>query len=548
VKNDMTDFVVTARKWRPLRFEDVVGQGHVTSTLRNAIAQNRLAHAYLFSGSRGVGKTTTARLLAKAVNCLKPENANPDNTCELCTEINSGQSFNVLEIDGASNRGIDEIRSLRESVRFPPAKGTKKVYIIDEVHMLTKEAFNALLKTLEEPPRHVLFIFATTEIHKLPATILSRCQRFDFRRLSGEEIAGNLRIIAEKDGITLDDGSLRLIARKADGSLRDAQSLFDQAISLCGTNITHEDIRRELRIVDQETFFRVTDMVTQRDPKAALQIVDEIVKQGYDTREFLEGIIEHLRNLMVVKTTGSTELVEAADGVRQRYRQEADAFTVPDLLRLQRFIGATHAALRWTPQPRFRLEADLIQMAGLSGAQEVGDLLERIDGLKKKAPEEPRPVTQQRLTANPEPREAAEQQHTVPSSLAGSQRMPPPAAVGEETVRERWPGFVSELKEKRIALGMALDGTSVLAVHGHLIKVGCRDEFTTSSVKRYKQELQDSLQRVLNTRVQIEPVLDQSLKGSGSSEGKETAAEPKVPMEEHPVVKAMIRELGAEPI
>jgi DNA polymerase-3 subunit gamma/tau len=267
-----------------------------------------------------VGKTTTARLLAKAVNCLNPDNANPDNTCELCTEINSGQSFNVLEIDGASNRGIDEIRSLRESVRFPPAKGAKKVYIIDEVHMLTKEAFNALLKTLEEPPRHVLFIFATTEIHKLPATILSRCQRFDFRRLSGEEITGNLRMIAAKDNITLDDDSLRLLARKADGSLRDAQSLFDQAISLCGTTITHEDIRRELRIVDLETFFRVTEMVKRKDPKAALQIVEEIINQGYDPKEFLEGVIEHLRNIMVVKTTGSTELVEAADGIRDRYR------------------------------------------------------------------------------------------------------------------------------------------------------------------------------------------------------------------------------------
>ena len=544
----MSEFLVTARKWRPSTFEDVVGQSHVTSTLRNAIAQNRLAHAYLFSGPRGVGKTTTARLLAKAVNCLNPDNANPDNTCELCTEVNSGQSFSVLEIDGASNRGIDEIRSLRESVRFPPAKGTKKVYIIDEVHMLTKEAFNALLKTLEEPPRHVLFIFATTEIHKLPATILSRCQRFDFRRLSGEEIAGNLRMIAAKDKITLDDGSLRLLARKADGSLRDAQSLFDQAISLCGTTITQDDIQRELRIVDQETFFRVTDTVKRKDAKAALQIVDEIVTQGYDTKEFLEGIIEHLRNIMVVKTTGSTDLVEAADGVRERYRQEADAFTVPDLLRLQRFVGATHAALRWTHQPRFRLEADLVQMAGLAGAQEVGDLLERIEGLKKKAPEESRPLPHNFAAEKPRTDSAVGQPEPAPVSAEQPARPSVTVAMGEDTVRERWPGFVSDLKEKRIALGMALDGTSVLAVHGHLIKVGCRDEFTTSSIKRYKQELQDSLQHVLNARVQIEPVLDQSLPPTQRSGGEKVASVQKIAVEEHPVVKAMIRELGAEPI
>ena len=287
----MSEYIVTARKWRPMRFEDIVGQIHVTQTLRNAIASNRLAHAYLFSGPRGVGKTTTARLLAKAVNCRSPRDANPDNSCDICREITDGTSFDVLEIDGATNRGIDEIRNLRESVRYAPAKGKYKIYIIDEVHMLTKESFNALLKTLEEPPTHVMFIFATTEIHKVPATILSRCQRFDFRRIALDEIMGNLRVIAREEGLEIDEESLLIIARKGDGSLRDAQSIFDQVVSLCGRAITHDAILQALNMVDQEVYFHMTDLVKSRDAKGALDLVENLLGQGHDMKDFLSGLL-----------------------------------------------------------------------------------------------------------------------------------------------------------------------------------------------------------------------------------------------------------------
>src|SRR5689334_3904974 len=227
-------YVVTARKWRPMVFEDIVGQEHVTTTLRNAVGTERLSHAYIFSGPRGVGKTTCARILAKVINCLHPADLNPDNSCELCEEITAGRSVNVFEIDGASNRGVEEIRNLREAVRYPPARGRYKVYIIDEVHMLTKEAFNALLKTLEEPPPFVIFIFATTEIHKVPLTILSRCQRFDFRRIGIGEITARLAHIAAAEKIRIDDDALLLVAKRGDGSMRDAQSIFDQVVSFCG--------------------------------------------------------------------------------------------------------------------------------------------------------------------------------------------------------------------------------------------------------------------------------------------------------------------------
>jgi DNA polymerase-3 subunit gamma/tau len=298
-------YIVTARKWRPMVFEDVVGQAHVTTTLRNAIASNRLSHAYIFSGPRGVGKTTTARILAKAINCLHPaKDHNPDNGCELCQEITEGRSVNVFEIDGASNRGIDEIRNLREAVRYGPAKGKYKVYIIDEVHMLTKEAFNALLKTLEEPPAYILFIFATTEVHKVPATILSRCQRFDFKRNTIEEITERLLFIAREEKIEISEDALMLIAKKADGSMRDGQSIFDQIVAFCGEKIDAKQIRDALNIVDQELFFRTTDIIKAKDAKGCLALVEEIVNQGVDLREFLQGLNEHFRNLLVANVTG----------------------------------------------------------------------------------------------------------------------------------------------------------------------------------------------------------------------------------------------------
>jgi len=554
----MSEYIVTARKYRPMRFEDVTGQGHITTTLRNAMATKRIAHAYLFGGPRGVGKTTTARLLAKAVNCSSPVDQNPDNTCESCREITEGRSFDVLEIDGASNRGVEEIRNLRESVRYAPARGAYKVYIIDEVHMLTKEAFNALLKTLEEPPPHVLFIFATTEVNKVPATILSRCQRFDFRRIRTEEIAANLRAIATAEGLAIDEDALHLIARRGDGSLRDAQSVFDQVVALCGAAVTRAKIVEALNLVDQEVYFSMTDLIRTGDTRGGLALVDDIMTGGHDLREFLSGLTEHFRNLLVAKTTKSTVLIEAADVYRQRYAAEAEFFDVSDLLRLQRLVSLTDSALRWTTQPRFRLEADVVQMIALPRAKDVGELLERLDELLGRQgghpPGIPSPSAGERPAAQLRPAPTTVQHPTVPvmqhPSGSVSQHPPAPrphAGMSAGELSSRWSEFLGEVRTRKISLWPALENASLLGVEQGIVRLGVADDFQASLILKSKEFLGDVFQKILNVRLGVKPEITGGSQGGTnvtSADGPDAGARG----EDHPVLAAMKRELGAEPI
>ena len=550
----MSDYVVTARKWRPMRFEDVVGQAHITTTLRNAMATGRLAHAYLFGGPRGVGKTTTARILAKAVNCSAPVDQNPDNVCESCVEITEGRSFDVLEIDGASNRGVDEIRNLRESVRYAPARGKYKVYIIDEVHMLTKEAFNALLKTLEEPPPHILFIFATTEINKVPATILSRCQRFDFRRIRTEEIASNLRAIAAAEGLTVDEDALHLVARRGDGSLRDAQSVFDQVIALCGTSVTRAKIVEALNLVDQEVYFRMTDLIRSGDIKGGLALVDDIMTGGHDLREFLSGLTEHLRNILVAKTTGATVLIEASDVYRKRYAAEAEFFSVADLLRLGRLVAGTDSALRWTTQPRFRLEADVVQMIALPKAREIGELLQRLDEISARGPAAPSPAP-----ATPAAPVPARPRAPVPPSAPPGEARPftpgtPPAkpaeaplpqtGISQGELTSRWSEFLGEVRTRKISLWPALENAELLGVAQGIVRLGVTDEFQASLIVKNKEVIGEILHKILNVRLSVRPEISGAAPRVNPAQGGASPAGG----EEHPVIAAMKRELGAEPL
>jgi len=547
----MSEYIVTARKWRPMRFEDVVGQNHVTQTLRNAIRSGRIAHAYLFSGPRGVGKTTTARLLAKAINCLHPVDANPDNVCDICREITEGTSFDVQEIDGASNRGIEEIRNLRESVRYAPAKGGVKVYIIDEVHMLTKESFNALLKTLEEPPSHVLFIFATTEIHKVPATILSRCQRFDFRRIALDAIIANLRAIAGEEQLSIDEESLMIIARKGDGSLRDAQSIFDQATSLCGRTITHEALVQALNMLDQEVFFRVTDLIRSRDARGALALVDDLMSQGHDMKEFLGGLLEHFRNIMIVKATGKSALLEVSDQYRKRYETEAASFSVADMIRYQRLINGTEFALKNTIQPRFRLEADMVQLVTLSGAGEIAALIDGIEELKKKVGGSSSRADVP--SADPPPRRG------VTGGTAGRgfgkssgdaaptlENAPPPAgpSVEEREVRLRWDEILAEVGRQRISLKSALEAGVLLGMNGNVLRIGFADEFQASHIRRNREFLSGLMAKVLNAALRVEAVVQPG----ADTRRAEPPPSPAAEGENDPIIAALRKELGAEPM
>jgi DNA polymerase-3 subunit gamma/tau len=576
-------YQVTARKWRPMIFDDVVGQSHVTNTLRNAIASNRVAHAYIFSGTRGCGKTTTARILARALNCLSPVNQNPDNICEVCKEIIEGRGLDVIEIDGASNRGVEEIRNLRDSVRYTPTRGKYKIYIIDEVHMLTKEAFNALLKTLEEPPTHVVFIFATTEVHKVPMTILSRCQRFDFRRIAIEEIIKTLATIAHAETITIESDALMVIAKRADGSLRDAQSIFDQVRSFCGNDIKTAELLKAFNVVDQEIYFRVSDFLKSRDAQGAIHLVDEVIKCGYDLREFVGGLTEHLRNLLIVRSTESTQLIEVSENYKKRYEQEANQFTELDLLRYIKQTSELDQSLRWAAQPRYRLEAGLIQMAKMESSVQIGELLQQIELLKKKissngsinvSPSSDIKVVGEVGAGYLKSKSAISYSSLIGTDLTRLMEVPghtefqhaaqrvaePPAIIqsaSADEVREHWSAFVGNVSKSHIAIGMSLTETRVLDVHNGMVRISCPDDYHFSTLKRNRDFLASALHQVVGKRVAIEPVLrsdaDIPVKEvytttpSISPDTKELESV-KNPSREHPILVLLKRELGAERI
>jgi DNA polymerase-3 subunit gamma/tau len=372
-------YLVLARKWRPQTFAEVIGQDHVTLTLLKAVEKERLAHAYLFAGPRGCGKTTTARLLAKVINCEMRKGAEPCNECGSCLAVIEGRHLDVFEIDGASNRGIDEIRDLREKIGYAPAQGRSKIYIIDEVHMLTPQAFNALLKTLEEPPKHVYLVFATTEPHKVPATILSRCQRFNFKRLELGEIVGQLEKICAKEKIACDHEALILIGRRAEGSMRDAESLLDQCISASDDRIDLGLVRSVLGLVDSHIISELLLAIGDRDVGKALSIVDGVVAGGLDLDKFFLAFIEGLRNLIVLGVEGVDWLDLTSDEIEGMRRISA-RFTIEDLLCLFRQASRAFREFKNSSQPRYYLEAAIAEAASWESAVELSDLIRKIDG------------------------------------------------------------------------------------------------------------------------------------------------------------------------
>ncbi len=369
---NMENFIVSARKYRPSTFSTVVGQEHVTDTLRNAIITKQLAHAYLFCGPRGVGKTTCARILAKAVNCyhLTPE-GDPCNECDSCKAFNENRSLNIFELDAASNNSVEDIRSLIDSVRVAPQMGTKSVYIIDEVHMLSTAAFNAFLKTLEEPPPHALFILATTEKHKILPTILSRCQKFDFKRIKVDYITQHLKKIAEKENIHYELDALQLIAIKADGGLRDALSIFDQIVNFSKKNITLKIVHENLSILDEDIYFETMNYLHQRNYKNAILLFNQILDKGFDAYSFISGLLVHIRNLIVSKNPDTMKLMEVTDIHKKNYLNQSQMFSESYLINAFQLISDVEQKIRLTQAPNLSVELLLIKLANLWNAIEL---------------------------------------------------------------------------------------------------------------------------------------------------------------------------------
>ncbi len=497
-------YVVIARRYRPQTFEEVIGQEHVSKTLANAIANGRIAHAYIFSGPRGVGKTTTARILAKAVNCEKGPTPTPCNQCPSCQAITKGNALDVYEIDGASNRGIDEIRNLREKIRFAPSMGKYRVYIIDEVHMLTKEAFNALLKTLEEPPEHVIFIFATTEIHRVPPTILSRCQRFDFRRMPIKTIMEHLHKICEAENIKIEEEALLQIAKKADGSMRDSQSILDQLISYSGNEITFEDVAKALGVIHQDEFFNLTDFIIKGDIKNLILTANKIFETGYDLNEFLLGLEEHFRNILVLKATNASELLDTSEVYLERYKTLAGTISENDLIGYLKTIGETINAVKNSQQPQLKFELGLVKLAKLPKTTQIEEILDNLKLLKKKATNS--------LAQSP--------QATYQSTSS------PKAELTLNDIQSKWAEFLKKVQTQRPSISSVLAKAQLTHFEQNKLVLTLGNEGSIVNSQRYW--LENQLSELWQTSLRLELKINHSKPESNSS----TIHSPKATKEE----------------
>ncbi len=470
-------YLVLARKWRPQSFEEVIGQHHITRTLQNAITNDRIAHAFLFAGARGVGKTSMARILAKALNCQEGTKPVPCDQCENCREISSGNSMDVLEIDGASNRGINEIRELRENVKYAPAKSAFKIFIIDEVHMLTPEAFNALLKTLEEPPPRVIFILATTEPHKIPQTILSRCQRFDFKRIPAKHIFQRLKEIVSQEEVEVSDKGLLLMARESKGSLRDAQSLLDQTISFAGKEIKDEDVKEVLGILDSAILLEMSSAIAREDIRKCLDLVDNIYTFGYDIRRFCRELLEHLRNLMVVKIGGDPKQLTDLQGKEiEDLVAQSEEFSLEQIHRLFTILLKSEEEISRSPFPKVIMELALVKMATLRPLVPLDDIMDRLNRLESSLRGYPSDMTHDeigeeegpdsRADVSPIPGAREEEIHLDSGNEMG--REGPPKA----DLEENWAKLIDYIKAQNPILGSFLRYGRLLDLDDEKVEIG----------------------------------------------------------------------------
>jgi DNA polymerase-3 subunit gamma/tau len=549
-------YQVSARRWRPQTFEDLVGQEHVSRTLANAIRAGRVAHAFLFTGVRGVGKTTVARLLAKALNCERGPTPTPCNACTNCEEITAGRAVDVLEIDGASNTGVDDVREIIENVRYQAAKSRFKVYIVDEVHMLSNSAFNALLKTLEEPPAHVKFIFATTDPHKLPATVQSRCQRYDFRRISLRLVTERLRRIVAEDGVRISDRALFMIAREGEGSMRDAQSLLDQVLAGAAGEVRDEEVAALLGIADRALIYDLCEALIGRDAQRALELLATFHQQGFDMRRLSRDLVEHFRNLAVAKVSGGRLLPEVPEEEAESLLEQAKRVGTEDCDRAFRLLLDTDEEVGRSPYPKLLLEMALIKLAALAPLLPIDDLLARFEELEarlRRAQASPAGGgSRGPAGARPAPRPApGPAPANRPPQRAGEAPPPPAEPPPPEESGQPWEGFLAFVSRERPTLGHHLGTCTLFRLEGSALEIEAPAGFRHDYLARrdHVAELEDLARRFFGRELRVSVRPRSEANGNGAKrreERSESQADLTAAALGHPTVRAAVEILGGE--
>lgn len=509
-------YMALYREWRPRTFEDVVGQKHITVTLRNQIVNGRIAHAYLFCGTRGTGKTSTAKIMAKALNCLNLKDGEPCNECEMCRKINDGISIDVTELDAASNNGIDNIRDIIEDVQYPPQESRYKVYIMDEVHMLSTGAVNAFLKTLEEPPKNVVFILATTDPQKLPITILSRCQRFDFKRIKSDDIFDRLRKIVEQQGVYAEDRSLQLVARISDGAMRDSLSILDQAISMGGGRVEYDNLIGMLGLVTNENLIRLTDAVIERSVEASLKLIDEIVLSGKDIYTFIKDMINHLRNLMIVKVSNSPEeILDMSTENIADISSQAQKIRVEEIMRDIRILQEAEEQAKWSKQSRIYLELAIIKMCKIEFDTSKEVLLARINRLEEAVKQGKIVVNAERaVPKQPSPKDEAvgNKSHKEPKAQP-VEELNTDSKVTLDDVKKAWKDILETFKARRAMVVYAsLMTGKPYKCSGGVVEVLYDQQYAFNKQRLEKEEtrklVDEVFSEVLKERLRVKYIID----------------------------------------
>lgn len=500
------------RKWRPTSFEEVRGQDHIVKTLKNQINSGRIGHAYLFCGTRGTGKTSIAKIFARAVNCEHPVDGSPCGECSMCRQIAEGASLNVVEIDAASNNGVENIRDIREQVQYPPTDGRYRVYIIDEVHMLSIGAFNALLKTLEEPPSYVIFILATTEVHKIPITILSRCQRYDFKRISIDTIAGRLAELTQAEQIDVDDRALRYVARAADGSMRDALSLLDQCVAFhFGEKLTYDNVLEVLGAVDNRVFSKLFQAVLASDTKACIREIEEMIIQGRDLSQLVNDFVWYMRNLLIAKTTDEPgDMLDMSEENLAVLKEEATGVDTETLMRYIRIFSELSGQLRYASQKRILVEIAFIKLTTPSMEQNLDSILQRITLLEQKMQEMPDNL-QKVASLAPAAGQAASSKTAVVETPPEPKTVSLPPAQYEDLMlmRKEW-GRIASLSQLVGSIRLSLPKTSVEPAGEGCLCIVCTDENTFGIINRepelknLQEVVQEKYKKTLQFKVRLE--------------------------------------------